>query len=78
MGLVKGRHHGGEHTWRGKGKPYRQRAGGALVEAVNTVREKLDKVVFIYVPSHAGVVPNAYAKGPPRQGGADIMCVGRG
>ena len=52
-----------EETWRGRGKPYRQRAGGALIEAINTIREQLGLVVFMYVPSHAGVVPNAYADG---------------
>ena len=34
-----------------------------MLEAINTIREKLERVVFIYVPSHAGVVPNAYADG---------------
>ena len=52
-----------EETWRGRGDPYRQRAGGATMEAINTIRESLDLVVFLYVPSHAGVVPNAYADG---------------
>ena len=52
-----------EETWRGRGKAYRQRAGGAKIEAINTLRTKLGRVVFIYVPSHSGVVPNAYADG---------------
>ena len=52
-----------EETWRGIGDTYRQRAGGATIEAINTIRERLERVVFVYVPSHAGVVPNAYADG---------------
>ena len=52
-----------EETWRGKGKPYRERSGGAVIEAINNIRQQLGSVVFIYVPSHAGVVPNAYADG---------------
>ena len=52
-----------EETWRGLGKPYRQRAGGATIEAINNLREKIGHVVFMYTPSHAGVVPNAYADG---------------
>ena len=52
-----------EETWRGVGHEYRARAGGATVEAINAIRETLGLVVFIYVPSHAGVVPNAYADG---------------
>ena len=50
-------------TWRGRGNTYRQRSGGATLEAINALREQLEMVVFIYVPSHAGVVPNAYADG---------------
>ena len=52
-----------EETWRGEGAPYRQRSGGGAMEAINTLREQLERVVFIYVPSHSGVVPNAYADG---------------
>ena len=52
-----------EETWRGEGKAYRQRAGGAIIEAINALREGLGRVVFIFTPSHAGVVPNAYADG---------------
>ena len=52
-----------EDTWRGRSTGYRQRAGGAKIEAINTLRTKLERVVFLYVPSHSGVVPNAYADG---------------
>ena len=52
-----------DETWRGVGDPYRQRTGGATIEAINELRTHIELVVFIYVPSHAGVVPNAYADG---------------
>ena len=52
-----------EETWRGKGPSYRQRAGGATIEAINELRSQIERVTFIYVPSHAGVVPNAYVDG---------------
>ena len=50
-----------DDTWRGKGPQYRKRAGGACMEAINTIRARLNRVVFMWVPSHVGVMPNAYA-----------------
>ena len=40
---------------------YRKRKGGATIEAINTLRARLGKVVFIWVPSHLGIPCNAYA-----------------
>ena len=40
---------------------YRKRKGGATIEAINMLRTRLGKVVFIWVPSHLGVPCNAYA-----------------
>ena len=40
---------------------YHKRKGGATIEAINTLRARLVKVIFIWVPSHLGVPCNAYA-----------------
>ena len=50
-----------ESGWRGRGAVYRKRKGGATIEAINTLRASLGKVVFIWVPSHLGIPCNAYA-----------------
>ena len=50
-----------EDTWRGRGHPYRKRTGGACMEAINTIRQRLKRVVFVWIPAHTGITPNVYA-----------------
>ena len=51
-----------KRAWRGGGPaPLRGRDRGALLEAICRLRARLGLVVFMYTPSHVGIVPNAYA-----------------
>ena len=51
-----------ESAWRGGSPtPLLRRDRGALLEAICRLRARFDRVVFLYVPSHTGIAPNAYA-----------------
>ena len=34
---------------------------GALLESICRLRSKMDRIIFLFTPSHKGVAPNAYA-----------------
>eukprot|EP00965_Chrysotila_dentata_P011565 378490-Pleurochrysis_carterae.AAC.1 len=50
-----------EKVWRGKKNVYRKMKNGAVLEAITNVREFLGTVIFMWVPSHVGIVPNITA-----------------
>ena len=51
-----------ERAWRGGSPaPLRGLERGALLEAICRLRARLGLVVFMFTPSHVGIVPNAYA-----------------
>eukprot|EP00965_Chrysotila_dentata_P007951 259198-Pleurochrysis_carterae.AAC.1 len=50
-----------EKVWREESNTYRKLNNGAILEAITNVRETLGKVIFMWVPSHVGIVPNAMA-----------------
>eukprot|EP00965_Chrysotila_dentata_P003364 109797-Pleurochrysis_carterae.AAC.1 len=47
-----------EKVWRGKKNVYRKLQNGAVLEAITNVTESLGRVIFMWVPSHVGIVPN--------------------
>ena len=48
--------------WRGGDAAALQRLSrGAMLEAICRLREQLERVVFLYTPSHRGIAHNAYA-----------------
>ena len=50
-----------ESSWRGGDAAALQRLSrGAMLEAICRLREQLERVVFLYTPSHRGIAPNAY------------------
>eukprot|EP00965_Chrysotila_dentata_P179353 5922858-Pleurochrysis_carterae.AAC.1 len=50
-----------EKVWRGRRNMYRKLQDGAVLEAITNVREKLGKVIFMWIPSHVGITPNVIA-----------------
>eukprot|EP00965_Chrysotila_dentata_P156175 5159440-Pleurochrysis_carterae.AAC.2 len=50
-----------EKVWRGRRNRYRKLQNGAILEAITNVREKLGTVIFMWIPSHVGIVPNVIA-----------------
>eukprot|EP00965_Chrysotila_dentata_P031292 1041842-Pleurochrysis_carterae.AAC.1 len=50
-----------EKVWRGKRNEYRKLRNGAVLEAITNVRETLGLVVFMWTPSHVGIIPNVIA-----------------
>eukprot|EP00965_Chrysotila_dentata_P211723 6186607-Pleurochrysis_carterae.AAC.2 len=52
-----------EKIWRGRRNKYRKLQNGAvlLLEAITNVREKLGTVIFMWIPSHVGIIPNVIA-----------------
>eukprot|EP00965_Chrysotila_dentata_P254542 6211911-Pleurochrysis_carterae.AAC.1 len=50
-----------EKVWRGKKNTYRKLNNGAVIEAITNVRESLGTVIFMWIPSHVGIVPNIIA-----------------
>eukprot|EP00965_Chrysotila_dentata_P076513 2526397-Pleurochrysis_carterae.AAC.1 len=50
-----------EKVWRGNKNVYRKIKNGAVLEAITNVRESLGTVIFMWVPSHVGIVPNVSA-----------------
>eukprot|EP00965_Chrysotila_dentata_P260029 6213759-Pleurochrysis_carterae.AAC.1 len=47
-----------EKIWRGGKRKYRKLQNGAVLEAITNVREKLGTVIFMWIPSHVGIIPN--------------------
>eukprot|EP00965_Chrysotila_dentata_P104725 3459026-Pleurochrysis_carterae.AAC.1 len=47
-----------EKIWRGGRNKYRKLQNGAVLEAITNVREKLGTVIFMWIPSHVGIIPN--------------------
>eukprot|EP00965_Chrysotila_dentata_P029423 977843-Pleurochrysis_carterae.AAC.1 len=50
-----------EKVWRGRRNMYRKLQNGAVLEAITNVREKLGTVIFMWIPSHVGIIPNVMA-----------------
>eukprot|EP00965_Chrysotila_dentata_P037333 1242105-Pleurochrysis_carterae.AAC.1 len=50
-----------EKVWREKKNIYRKLNSGAVLEAITNVRESLGTVIFMWIPSHVGIVPNIIA-----------------
>eukprot|EP00965_Chrysotila_dentata_P186135 6145660-Pleurochrysis_carterae.AAC.1 len=50
-----------EKVWREKRNGYRKLQNRAVVEAITNVREKLGAVIFMWIPSHVGIIPNVLA-----------------
>eukprot|EP00965_Chrysotila_dentata_P083280 2747570-Pleurochrysis_carterae.AAC.1 len=50
-----------EKVWRGRKNMYRKLQNGAVLEAITNVRENLGTVVFMWIPSHVGIIPNIIA-----------------
>eukprot|EP00965_Chrysotila_dentata_P261640 6214322-Pleurochrysis_carterae.AAC.4 len=50
-----------EKVWRGKKNIYRKLKNGAVIEAITNVKESLGTVIFMWIPSHVGIVPNIIA-----------------
>eukprot|EP00965_Chrysotila_dentata_P175666 5799112-Pleurochrysis_carterae.AAC.1 len=50
-----------EKTWRRRRNKYRKLQNGAVLEAITNVREKLGTVIFMWIPSHVGIIPNVIA-----------------
>eukprot|EP00965_Chrysotila_dentata_P183153 6048343-Pleurochrysis_carterae.AAC.1 len=50
-----------EKVWRGRRNRYRKLQHGAVLEAITNVREKLGTVIFMWIPSHVGIIPNVIA-----------------
>eukprot|EP00965_Chrysotila_dentata_P078984 2604930-Pleurochrysis_carterae.AAC.1 len=48
-------------VWREKRNMYRNTQNGAVLEAITNVRETLGTVIFMWIPSHVGIVPNIIA-----------------
>eukprot|EP00965_Chrysotila_dentata_P210726 6186060-Pleurochrysis_carterae.AAC.2 len=47
-----------EKVWSGRRNVYRRLQNGAVLEAITNVREKLGRVIFMWIPSHVGIVSN--------------------
>eukprot|EP00965_Chrysotila_dentata_P039279 1305090-Pleurochrysis_carterae.AAC.2 len=50
-----------EKVWRGRENRFRKLQNGAVLEAITNVREKLGTVIFVWIPSHVGIIPNVVA-----------------
>eukprot|EP00965_Chrysotila_dentata_P244338 6205923-Pleurochrysis_carterae.AAC.1 len=50
-----------EKVWRERRNRYRKLQNGAVIEAITNIREKLGTVIFMWIPSHVGVIPNVIA-----------------
>eukprot|EP00965_Chrysotila_dentata_P017788 591787-Pleurochrysis_carterae.AAC.2 len=50
-----------EKVWRGRRNVYRKLQNGAILEAITNVREALGTVIFMWIPSHVGIIPNVLA-----------------
>eukprot|EP00965_Chrysotila_dentata_P033224 1106413-Pleurochrysis_carterae.AAC.2 len=50
-----------ERVWREDRNRYRRLHNGAVLEAITNIRETLGTVIFMWVPSHVGIVPNMIA-----------------
>eukprot|EP00965_Chrysotila_dentata_P078229 2578809-Pleurochrysis_carterae.AAC.8 len=50
-----------EKVWRGNKNLYRKLQNGAVLEAITNVRETLGTVIFMWIPSHVGIIPNILA-----------------
>eukprot|EP00965_Chrysotila_dentata_P167070 5517080-Pleurochrysis_carterae.AAC.1 len=50
-----------EKVWRRRRSNYRKLQNGAVLEAITNVRENLGTVIFMWIPSHVGIVPNIIA-----------------
>eukprot|EP00965_Chrysotila_dentata_P184098 6078766-Pleurochrysis_carterae.AAC.1 len=50
-----------EKVWRGRRNRYRKLQNGAVLEAITNVRETLGTVIFMWIPSHVGIIPNVIA-----------------
>eukprot|EP00965_Chrysotila_dentata_P098563 3258035-Pleurochrysis_carterae.AAC.2 len=50
-----------EKVWRERKDIYRRLQNGAVLEAITNVRENLGTVLFMWIPSHVGIVPNMMA-----------------
>eukprot|EP00965_Chrysotila_dentata_P032812 1093759-Pleurochrysis_carterae.AAC.1 len=50
-----------EKVWRGKKNIHRKLNNEAVLEAITNVRESLGTVIFMWIPSHVGIVPNIIA-----------------
>eukprot|EP00965_Chrysotila_dentata_P114137 3773628-Pleurochrysis_carterae.AAC.1 len=50
-----------EKVWRGKKNIYRRKQNGAVLEAITNCRKTLGTVVFMWIPSHVGIIPNVLA-----------------
>ena len=51
-----------ETAWRsGQATRLSKKDRGALLEGICRLRNKMDRVVFLFTPSHKGIAPNAYA-----------------
>eukprot|EP00965_Chrysotila_dentata_P200216 6179861-Pleurochrysis_carterae.AAC.1 len=50
-----------EKVWREERNTYRKLYNGAILEAITNMRETLGTVIFMWVPSHVGIVPNMMA-----------------
>eukprot|EP00965_Chrysotila_dentata_P253749 6211411-Pleurochrysis_carterae.AAC.1 len=49
-------------VWRGTKNIYRRIQNGAVPEAITNVRETLGTVIFMWIPSNVGLVPNIIAE----------------
>ena len=50
-----------ETAWRSDATGLRQVDRGALLENICHLRRNMDRVIFLYTPSHKGIAPNAMA-----------------
>eukprot|EP00965_Chrysotila_dentata_P138725 4588772-Pleurochrysis_carterae.AAC.1 len=50
-----------EKVWRGRRNRYIKLQSGAVLEAITNVRKKLGTVIFMWIPSHIGIIPNVIA-----------------
>eukprot|EP00965_Chrysotila_dentata_P257566 6212928-Pleurochrysis_carterae.AAC.1 len=58
-------HYGKEkaRVWRENKNNYQRLQNGAVLEAITNARETLGTVIFMWIPSHVGIVPNTFADG---------------
>eukprot|EP00965_Chrysotila_dentata_P204463 6182349-Pleurochrysis_carterae.AAC.1 len=50
-----------EKVWRGRRNTHRRLQNGAVLEAITNVWEALGTVIFMWIPSHVGIVLNVLA-----------------
>eukprot|EP00965_Chrysotila_dentata_P181787 6001098-Pleurochrysis_carterae.AAC.2 len=50
-----------EKVWRGRRCTYRKMQNGAVLEAITNARENLGTVIFMWIPSNVGIIPNVIA-----------------